>query len=147
VVLTDRYIDSSLAYQGAGRGIPTADIARLNSWATDGRTPDLTILLDMLPETGLRRHAHSADRLESEPLDFHRRVRSGFLVLAHAEPDRYLVVDATQPTDEISLLVKDKIRAILPDPVPRTAEAVTGSFPALTDHAVADRPHGAVEHR
>jgi dTMP kinase len=147
VVLTDRYIDSSLAYPGAGRGIPTADIARLNSWATDGRTPDLTILLDMPPETGLRRHAHSADRLESEPLDFHRRVRSGFLVLAHAEPDRYLVVDATQPTDEISLLVKDKIRAILPDPVPRTAEAVTGSFPALTDHAVADRPHGAVEHR
>jgi dTMP kinase len=132
VVITDRYIDSSLAYQGAGRGIPTADIARLNNWATDGRTPDLTVLLDMPPETGLRRHAHSADRMEAEPLEFHRRVRAGFLALAHAEPDRYLVLDATLPLDEITQAIKDKIREILPDPVPRTAEAVTGSFPAIS---------------
>jgi dTMP kinase len=131
VVITDRYIDSSLAYQGAGRGIPTADIARLNSWATDGRTPDLTILLDMAPEIGLSRHAHSADRLEAEPLEFHRRVRSGFLVLAHAEPDRYLVLDATAPSDDITQRIKDKIREILPDPVPRATEANTGSFPAI----------------
>jgi len=135
VVITDRYIDSSLAYQGAGRGIPTADIARLNSWATEGRTPDLTVLLDMPPEVGLSRHARSADRLEAEPVEFHRRVRAGFLVLAHAEPDRYLVLDATMPTGEINELIKDKIREILPDPVPRTAEAVTGSFPVIPDHA------------
>jgi dTMP kinase len=135
VVITDRYIDSSLAYQGAGRGIPTADIARLNSWATDGRVPDLTVLLDMPPETGLGRHAHSADRLEAEPLEFHRRVRAGFLVLARAEPDRYLVLDATEPAEEITQQIKDKIRAILPDPVPRAAEAVTGSFTAIPDHA------------
>ena len=135
VVITDRYIDSSLAYQGAGRGIPRADIARLNSWATDGRTPDLTVLLDMPPEGGLSRHAHSADRLESEPLDFHRRVRAGFLVLAHAEPDRYLVLDATAPLDQITRQVKDKIQEILPDPVPRTAEAATGSFPVVLGHA------------
>jgi dTMP kinase len=137
VVISDRYIDSSLAYQGAGRGIATADIARLNSWATDGRTPDLTILLDMPPEIGLSRHARSADRLEAEPLEFHRRVRSGFLVLAHAEPDRYLVVDATQPAGEITERIKDRIREILPDPVPRTAEAVTGSFPVIPDVAPA----------
>ncbi|HEX3715615.1 MAG TPA: dTMP kinase, partial [Trebonia sp.] len=135
VVITDRYIDSSLAYQGAGRGIPRADIARLNSWATDGRTPDLTVLLDMPPEGGLSRHAHSADRLESEPLDFHRRVRAGFLVLAHAEPDRYLVLDATAPLDQITRRVKDKIQEILPDPVPRTAEAATGSFPVVLGHS------------
>jgi dTMP kinase len=134
VVITDRYIDSSLAYQGAGRGIPTADIARLNSWATDGRTPDLTVLLDMPPETGLSRHTHSADRLESEPLDFHRRVRAGFLGLAHAEPDRYLVLDATAPADQITERIKDKIREVLPDPVPRTAEAATGSFPVVLGH-------------
>ena len=131
VVITDRYTDSSLAYQGAGRGLPTADIARLNAWATDGRTPDLTVLLDLPPEAGLRRHAHSADRLESEPLDFHRRVRSGFLVLAHAEPDRYLILDAAAPVGELTQLIKDKIREVLPDPVPRTAEAVTGSFPVV----------------
>ncbi|HET9898941.1 MAG TPA: dTMP kinase, partial [Streptosporangiaceae bacterium] len=79
VVIADRYIDSSLAYQGAGRGLPAADIARLNDWATDGREPDLTILLDRAPEEGLSRRARSADRLEAEPLDFHRRVRAGFL--------------------------------------------------------------------
>jgi dTMP kinase len=135
VVITDRYIDSSLAYQGAGRGIPTADIARLNSWATDGRTPDLTVLLDMPPEIGRSRHARSADRIEAEPLEFHRRVRAGFLVLARAEPDRYLVLDAARPTQEITEQIKDKIREVLPDPVPRTTEAVTGSFPAIPDHA------------
>jgi dTMP kinase len=135
VVITDRYIDSSLAYQGAGRGIPTADIARLNSWATDGRTPDLTVLLDMPPEVGRSRHVRSADRIEAEPLEFHRRVRAGFLVLARAEPDRYLVLDATTPTQEITEQIKDKIREVLPDPVPRTTEAVTGSFPAIPDHA------------
>jgi dTMP kinase len=136
VVITDRYIDSSLAYQGAGRGIPTADIARLNSWATDGRTPDLTVLLDMAPEIGRSRHARSADRIEAEPVEFHRRVRAGFLVLAHAEPDRYLVLDATTPAEEITERIKDKIREILPDPVPRATEAATGSFPVIQGHAV-----------
>jgi dTMP kinase len=139
VVISDRYIDSSLAYQGAGRGIPVADIARLNSWATDGRIADLTVLLDMPPETGLQRHARSADRLEAEPLDFHRRVRAGFLTLAKAEPDRYLVLDATRPVDEITQQVKDKIREILPDPVPRVAEAATGSFPAIFESVAEPR--------
>jgi dTMP kinase len=144
VVITDRYIDSSLAYQGAGRGIPTADIARLNSWATDGRTPDLTVLLDMPPEMGRSRHAHSADRIEAEPVEFHRRVRAGFLVLARAEPDRYLVLDAALPTEQITEHIKDKIREILPDPVPRTSEAVTGSFPVIPGHAPGPVPQGPV---
>jgi dTMP kinase len=135
VVITDRYIDSTLAYQGSGRGIPTADIARLNSWATDGRVPDLTVLLDMPPETGLSRHVHSADRMEAEPPEFHRRVRAGFLALARAEPERYLVLDAAAPADEVTQQIKDRIREILPDPVPHTAEANTGSFPAIIDHS------------
>jgi dTMP kinase len=134
VVITDRYIDSSLAYQGAGRGLTTADIARLNSWATDGREPDLTVLLDMDPEQGLTRRASSADRLEAEPLDFHRRVRAGFLTLARAKPDHYLILDAAAPPGDITEHIKDRIREVLPDPVPHTAEAATGSFAAITDH-------------
>lgn len=133
VVITDRYTDSSLAYQGTGRGLRGSDVAQLNRWATGGRVPDLTIVLDMPPEAGLGRRARSADRLEAEPLDFHRRVRAGFLGLARAEPSRYLVVDATLPVEEISRQIKDRIREVLPDPVPSTAEANTGSFPAVTD--------------
>ena len=143
VVITDRYIDSSLAYQGMGRGLRIAEVAQLNSWATGGRMPDLTILLDMPPEAGLGRRARSADRLEAEPPEFHRRVRAGFLALARAEPSRYLVVDATGPVDEVSQQIKDRIRDILPDPVPHVAEANTGSFPAITDH-IADQISGQI---
>jgi dTMP kinase len=133
VVITDRYIDSSLAYQGTGRGLRTSEIARLNSWATGGRTPDLTVILDMPPEAGLGRRHRSADRLEAEPPEFHRRVRAGFLALARAEPSRYLVVDATRPVEEVSQVIKDRLREILPDPVPHAAEAATGAFPVVTD--------------
>jgi dTMP kinase len=133
IVITDRYTDSSLAYQGAGRGLRTDEIARLNQWATGGRVPDLTVLLDMPPEAGLGRRARSADRLEAEPPEFHQRVRAGFLALARADPERYLIVDATLPVDEISREIKDRIRDILPDPVPVVAEASTGSFPAIVD--------------
>jgi dTMP kinase len=139
VVITDRYIDSSLAYQGAGRGLSGSAILRINTWAADGRIPDLTILLDMDPEAGLSRRASSADRLEAEPVEFHRRVRAGFLDLAHASPDRYLVLDATAPVDEISRQIKDGIRQVLPDPVPRTAEAITGSFPVVLDQVTEHR--------
>jgi dTMP kinase len=137
VVITDRYVDSSLAYQGNGRGLSNSDIAQLNSWATGGRMPDLTILLDMPPEAGLGRRARSADRLEAEPPEFHRRVRAGFLALAREDPSRYLVLDATRSVAEVSSEIKDRIREILPDPVPHATEANTGSFPAITDQ-VAD---------
>ncbi|MGH3171782.1 MAG: dTMP kinase, partial [Trebonia sp.] len=139
VVITDRYIDSSLAYQGSGRGLRSADIARLNSWATGGRMPDLTILLDMPPEAGLGRRKQSADRLEAEPAEFHRRVRAGFLALARAEPSRYLVLDATQPLDVLTAEIRDYIREVLPDPVPHTAEAATGSFQAITEHTISEQ--------
>jgi len=133
IVITDRYVDSSLAYQGAGRNLPVDEIARFNWWATGGRTPDLTILLDMDPMAGLSRRARSADRLEAEPADFHLRVRAGFLALARAEPERYLVLDADRPAEEVTRDIEERIREILPDPVPSVAEASTGDFPAIRE--------------
>ena len=133
IVITDRYVDSSLAYQGAGRQLPLEEVAQLNRWATGGMMPDLTILLDLPPAAGLSRRAPSADRLESEPIGFHDRVRKGFRALAAAEPGRYLVIDAALPPEEISRQIQERIRETLPDPVPAVAEAVTGSFPAIRD--------------
>ena len=133
VVITDRYVDSSLAYQGWGRSLPVEDIARFNWWATGGRTPDLTILLDMDPLAGLRRRTRSADRLEAEPEEFHLRVRAGFLALARAEPGRYLLLDAARPPEQITRDIQDRVRDLLPDPVPSVAEANTGDFPAIKE--------------
>jgi dTMP kinase len=133
IVITDRYVDSSLAYQGAGRNLPVEEIARFNWWATGGRTPDLTILLDMDPIAGLRRRTRSADRLEAEPAEFHLRVRAGFQELARAEPGRYLVLDAARPPGEVTQDIQDRIRDMLPDPVPLVAEANTGDFPAIKE--------------
>ncbi len=133
IVITDRYVDSSLAYQGAGRNLPVEEIARFNWWATGGRVPDLTILLDMDPIEGLQRRARSADRLEAEPADFHLRVRAGFQALAQAEPSRYLVLDANRPSEQITRDIQARIRGMLPDPVPLVAEAATGDFPAIRE--------------
>ena len=133
IVITDRYVDSSLAYQGAGRNLPLEEIARFNWWATGGRVPDLTILLDMDPIEGLQRRARSADRLEAEPADFHLRVRAGFQALAQAEPSRYLVLDANRPSEQITRDIQARIRGMLPDPVPLVAEAATGDFPAIRE--------------
>jgi dTMP kinase len=135
VVITDRYTDSTLAYQGAARGLRKDDVAWLSRWATGGLVPDLTILLDLPPQAGLGRRARSADRLEAEPSEFHERVRAGFLALARAEPERYLVLDATRPAAELTDEIQDRIRDMLPDPVPAVAEAATGSFPAITDES------------
>jgi len=136
IVITDRYVDSSLAYQGAGRNLPVEEIARFNWWATGGRTPDLTILLDMDPLAGLNRRTRSADRLEAEPAEFHLRVRAGFLALAAAEPARYLVLDAARPPDQITRDIQDRIRDLLPDPVPSVSEASTGDFPAIREEVL-----------
>ena len=133
IVVTDRYVDSSLAYQGAGRQLPVSEIAELNRWATGGLMPDLTILLDLPPVTGLGRRLSSADRLESEPLDFHQRVRSGFLSLAAADPARYLVLDAARPEGGISRAIQVRVRELLPDPIPFATEDSTGSFPAIRE--------------
>ena len=116
VVITDRYVDSSLAYQGAGRTLALEEVRRLSAWATGGLIPGLTVLLDLPPETGLERARGraAADRLESESLDFHERVRATFLDLAAAEPERYLVLDATLPADEIAAAVRDRVAVLLP---------------------------------
>ncbi|MGY1679719.1 dTMP kinase [Geodermatophilus sp. SYSU D01176] len=115
VVVTDRYIDSSLAYQGAGRTLRLDDVATISRWATEGLRPDLTVLLDLPPETGLARARGRAvaDRLESESLGFHQRVQDTFRALAAAEPGRYLVLDATRPVDELSADVRARVGALL----------------------------------
>ena len=133
VVVTDRFVDSSLAYQGRGRNLPISEIAGLNQWATGGLRPDLTILLDLPPVAGLVRRAPSADRLEAEPTEFHQRVREGFLAQARAEPQRYLVLDATRPPEQLSREIQDRVRDMLPDPVPAASEDNTGAIPAIVD--------------
>jgi len=110
--LLDRFTDSSLAYQGAGRTLAIADVARLSEWATEGLVPDLTVVLDLDPEVGLAR-AGDPDRLEAEPLDFHRRVRQGFLDLAAAAPARYAVIDASRDPDEVFADVAAAVLATL----------------------------------
>ncbi len=133
IVVSDRYVDSSLAYQGYGRGQRVGDIARLNAWATGGLVPDLTVLLEVPPETGLRRLSAPADRIESEPAEFHERVRAGFRALAEADPGRYLILDASRPQGELSREIQYRIREILPDPVPVGTEDATSTFPAIKD--------------
>ncbi|MER5645091.1 dTMP kinase [Streptosporangium sp. NPDC002524] len=133
MVISDRYVDSSLAYQGAGRALDAEDVTRINNWATGGLVPDLTVLIDTPPSVGLARLGGAADRIESEPLEFHERVRREFRALAAAEPDRYLVVDGVLPQNQISSIIHDRVREILPDPVPRESEDVTGTMPAIRD--------------
>jgi dTMP kinase len=114
VVVTDRYVDSSLAYQGAGRALELAEVARLSRWATGGLRPDLTLLLDIDPAVGLARIPGAPDRIELESLAFHQRVRQGFLDLAAADPDRYLVVPATDPPGAVHALVRRRVESLLP---------------------------------
>ncbi|MFI1953109.1 dTMP kinase [Streptomyces xinghaiensis] len=114
VVISDRYIDSSVAYQGAGRDLSPTEIARISRWATDGLVPHLTVLLDVSPETARERFTEAPDRLESEPPEFHQRVRSGFLALAAADPARYLVVDAGQEPEAVTTAVRHRLDQVLP---------------------------------
>ncbi|MYT12359.1 dTMP kinase [Streptomyces sp. SceaMP-e96] len=114
VVITDRYIDSSVAYQGAGRNLDPTEIARISRWATDGLVPHLTVLLDISPETARERFTEAPDRLESEPAEFHQRVRAGFLTLAAADPARYLVVDAGQEPEAVTTVVRHRLDQVLP---------------------------------
>lgn len=113
VVLTDRYVDSSLAYQGVGRDLDVDAVAAVNAWATDGLLPDLTVLLDVDPSTGLRRGVDQPDRLEAEPLPFHERVRGAFLSLAGRDPGRYLVVDSSRPADDVHAEIAARVDQLL----------------------------------
>ncbi|MFE6364053.1 dTMP kinase [Streptomyces sp. NPDC057806] len=114
VVISDRYIDSSVAYQGAGRDLSPTEIARINRWATNGLVPHLTVLLDVDPATARERFTEAPDRLESEPAEFHARVRSGFLTLAASDPGRYLVVDAGQEPEAVTTVIRHRLDQALP---------------------------------
>jgi dTMP kinase len=112
VVVQDRYLDSSVAYQGAGRVLDADEVRRLSRWATEGLLPDLTILLDLDPAVARDRRSGRAaeDRLEAEEDAFHGRVRDAFLALAAAEPDRFVVVDAGLPAEEVAARIRDAVR-------------------------------------
>lgn len=113
VVITDRYVDSTLAYQGAGRSLGATELEQLAQIATGGLRPQLTVVLDIDPVDGLAR-AGDHDRIEAEPLDFHQRVREQFLALATADPDRYVVVSAMEPPDAIHATIRAAIEPLLP---------------------------------
>jgi dTMP kinase len=113
VVLTDRYIDSSVAYQGGGRDLLPGDIARVSRWATGGLLPDLTVVLDLPAESGLSRVV-APDKLESEPQEFHDRVRERYLEQARRGGARYLVVDAAAPVDAIAAEIRERLAPLLP---------------------------------
>lgn len=110
-VLSDRFIDSSIAYQGGGRELGFETVIDINEFAVCGLKPDITILLDIDPEAGLKRvkAVKGADRLEQEKLDFHRRVREGYRALADMYPDRIKVIDAGKTVEEISREIEDKL--------------------------------------
>lgn len=116
VVLQDRYLDSSVAYQGAGRVLDPAEVRDVSLWATEGLLPHLTVLLDLDPAVGRARLDSSRtryDRLEAEQLEFHQRVRAAYRALADAEPERFLVLDATRPVDELQASIRDRVSALL----------------------------------
>jgi dTMP kinase len=112
VVITDRYMDSSIAYQGAGRVLSSEEVGRISRWATESLTPHLTIILDQSPEIGLARIL-DGDRLESESIDFHERIRDEYAILAGADPERYLVLDATSAVDQIALRIQERVTTLL----------------------------------
>ncbi|MDO8382689.1 MAG: dTMP kinase [Microbacterium sp.] len=116
VVVQDRYLDSSVAYQGAGRVLDATEVRDLSLWATGGELPDVTILLDLDPAAARARldaDDKPFDRLEAEREDFHARVRTAFLDLASAEPERFLVLDATLPAAELAARVRSRIEPLL----------------------------------
>ncbi|QKJ21094.1 dTMP kinase [Microbacterium hominis] len=116
VVIQDRYLDSSVAYQGAGRVLGRDEVRRLSLWAAGGLLPDLTVLLDLDPEVARERLTADDkpfDRLEAEKHDFHTRVRAEYLSLAEAEPERFLVLDATLPESELAHAVRERLGALL----------------------------------
>ena len=157
VVISDRYVDSSLAYQGAGRTLPVPEISWLSSWATGGLKPDLVVLLDVDPSVGLSRvdsRGQGADRLESESRSFHDRVRYAFLDLAAADPKRYLVLDAARPPAEIGDLVLRRVRTYLTEseephpadpstPEPPAPDLAAPDLAAAASQEARPGPHGA----
>jgi dTMP kinase len=140
VVVSDRYVDSSLAYQGAGRSLPLDEVGWLSDWATGGLRPDLVVVLDVSREVSRERiSGRAADRLEAESDEFHDRVRQGFLDLAEAHPSRYLVVDAADDPEAIAQQIRDRVGTLLEDmpaATPEVAEEITVRAEYLLDERV-----------
>lgn len=113
VVVQDRYLDSSVAYQGSGRDLGADDVRDLSLWATHGLLPDLTVVLDLDPAVGRSRRGDVHDRLEREADDFHEKVRRTYLRLAAADPGRYLVLDATRGRDELAAEIARRVEQVL----------------------------------
>ncbi|HWU32937.1 MAG TPA: dTMP kinase [Marmoricola sp.] len=112
VVVCDRYVDSTLAYQGAGRDLDPAELEGIVRWATNGLRPHLTVLLDVTPSDGLGRF-EERDRIEAEGPEFHARVRQGFLNLAEQDPEHYLVLDARGDRAELAKTILERVEALL----------------------------------
>jgi dTMP kinase len=149
VVISDRYVDSSLAYQGAGRTLPVDEVSWLSKWATGGLKPDLVVLLDLDPAVGLARAGKrgDVDRLESESLAFHERVRYAFLDLASADPNRYLVLDATNPIDALAAGVLQRVRHLIPEDefsIDSALEHAAEVAETLTGHEPLDPAPGVI---
>ncbi|RDV08644.1 dTMP kinase [Arthrobacter sp. RT-1] len=133
IVLTDRYIDSSVAYQGAGRDLGKDAVKALNEWATSALQPHLTVLLDVDPAMGRQRRTAgdaAEDRLESEADDFHGRIREAFLELAGSRPGSYLVLPAHLPVSELAAAILVRVDALLASP----EVAPVGAGPSAGDH-------------
>ena len=114
VVICDRYADSTTAYQSYGRGLDLELVEAINNAATQGLKPDLIVLLDIPVETGLaRKRVKKQDRFEQEALAFHQRVREGYLKLAANDPQRWLVIDATQPKENIAVIIWQRVRQLI----------------------------------
>ena len=115
VVICDRYADSTTAYQGYGRGLDLEVVKAINSAATQGLKPELTILLDISAEEGLaRKGAERQDRFEREDITFHQRIREGYLKLAGDEPERWLVIDASQSKEKVAEIIWQRVSQLLP---------------------------------
>jgi dTMP kinase len=112
VVITDRYVDSTLAYQGAGRSLAVEEVEQVARWATGDLRPHLTVVLDLEPSAGFERFVER-DRIEGESQEFHERVREAFVAMAKANPDHYLVLDARAPRDEIHAAIRARLEPLL----------------------------------
>ena len=114
IVLSDRFYDSTTAYQGTGRGLPRDDLVRLHAIATKGLQPDLTIVIDVPADLGLARATQDGpDRIEREMIDFHERVRAGFIRIAQEEPERVKLVDGTNSVGEVAAAIRGNVDALL----------------------------------
>jgi dTMP kinase len=128
IVVTDRYADSTMAYQGCGRELGVDLVRQANQLATAGLTPDITFLIDLPVTVAVTRRRHKGnDRLESEALEFHERVRKGFLDIACAEHNRVVVIDGTVPQDEVTRQIIDALAIRVPYVLTATTDAVAGN--------------------